>query len=111
MLPKGQLGLKFTQRFVFRYMLICTYWLNMTKILKIHAPKGSIVFFFTTAGLNVKSEPTTINLPANQKGYNNFETTAGKLSTRRIQICRVYFSKIIFDILFKKQVKILPQQK
>ena len=31
------------------------------------------------------------NLPANRKGYDTFETTVGKLSTRRIQIFRVYF--------------------
>ena len=36
------------------------------------------------------------NLPANQKGYNTFETTVGKLSARRIQICRVYFCKSHF---------------
>ena len=44
-----------------------------------------------TAGLDVQNEPTKINLPANQKGYNTFETTAGKLSARRIQIFRIYF--------------------
>ena len=32
-----------------------------------------------------------INLPTNQKGYDSFETTVGKLSARRIQICFVYF--------------------
>ena len=32
-----------------------------------------------------------INLPTNQKGYDNSETTVGKLSARRIQICRIYF--------------------
>ena len=32
-----------------------------------------------------------INLPANQKGYDTFETTVGKLSTRRIQIYPDYF--------------------
>ena len=36
------------------------------------------------------------NLPANQKGYDTFETTVGKLSARRIQICCVYFCKIHF---------------
>ena len=35
------------------------------------------------------------NLPANQKGYDTFETTTvGKLSARRIQICFEYFCKI-----------------
>ena len=32
-----------------------------------------------------------INLPTNQKGYDTFETTVGKLSTRRIQIYSDYF--------------------
>ena len=32
-----------------------------------------------------------INLPANQKGYDNSETTIRKLSARRIQICFDYF--------------------
>ena len=32
-----------------------------------------------------------INLPANQKGYNTFEATVGKLSARRIQIYPDYF--------------------
>ena len=32
-----------------------------------------------------------INLPANQKGYNNSETTVGKLSARIIQIFRIHF--------------------
>ena len=35
-------------------------------------------------------------LPTNQKGYDTFETTVGKLSARRIQIYVVYFSVIIF---------------
>ena len=35
--------------------------------------------------------PRKINLPANQKGDDNSETTVGKLSARRIQICRVHF--------------------
>ena len=41
-----------------------------------------------------------INLPTNQKerGYDTFETTAGKLSARRIQICPDYFCLgIIFE--------------
>ena len=32
-----------------------------------------------------------INLPTNQKGYDTFETTVGKLSARRIQIYPDYF--------------------
>ena len=37
-----------------------------------------------------------INLPTNQRGYDTFETTVGKLSASRIQIYVVYFSVIIF---------------
>ena len=36
------------------------------------------------------------NLPTNQRDYDTFETTVGKLSARRIQICCAYFSLIIF---------------
>ena len=32
-----------------------------------------------------------INLPTNQKGYDTFEATVGKLSARRIRFCPVYF--------------------
>ena len=37
-----------------------------------------------------------INLPTNQRSYDTFETTVGKLSARRIQICCAYFSLVIF---------------
>ena len=41
-----------------------------------------------------------INLPTNQKGYDTFETTAGKLSARRIQIYPDYFCLgIIFKVI------------
>ena len=41
-----------------------------------------------------------INLPTNQKGYDTFETTVGKLSTRRIQICLDYFcSGIVLKVI------------
>ena len=39
-----------------------------------------------------------INLPANQKGYDNSETTVGKLLVRRIQTCPYYFW---LDIILK----------
>ena len=39
-----------------------------------------------------------INLPADQKGYDTSETTVGKLSARKIQICFDYF---IFGIILK----------
>ena len=32
-----------------------------------------------------------INLPTNQKGYDTFETTVGKVSARRIRFCPVHF--------------------
>ena len=51
-----------------------------------------------------------INLPANQKGYNIFETAVGKLLTRRIQICRVHFPVITFDLYLLKQVNIWLQK-
>ena len=41
-----------------------------------------------------------INLPANQKAYDNFETTVGKLSARSIQICLVRFYKSRFGLFF-----------
>ena len=37
-----------------------------------------------------------INFLTNQRGYDTFETTVGKLSARKIQICWVYFSLTIF---------------
>ena len=45
-------------------------------------------------------EPTKNNSPANQKGYDTFETTVGKLSARRIQICFDYFCLgIILEVI------------
>ncbi len=52
-----------------------------------------------------------INFPRNRKGYDNSETTIGNLSARRIQICRVYFSVILFWGLFFKHVKTGSQLK
>ena len=49
-----------------------------------------------TAGLTISETHTKINLSANQKGYDNSETTVGKLSAKRIQIFQVYFFVIIF---------------
>ena len=65
----------------------------------------------TTAGLLISFPHTKINFPANQKGYDNSKTTIGKLLAREIQIFRVHFSVIIFDLLFLKQVKTRPEQK
>ena len=53
-----------------------------------------------------------INLPTNQKGYDTFETTVGKLSARRIQICFVYFCKINFwPLIFWNKWKQDPNKK
>ena len=41
-----------------------------------------------------------INSLTNQKGYDNFETTVGKISVRRIQICFYCFCKINFWLFF-----------
>ena len=50
------------------------------------------------AGLPISETRTkNFNLPENQKGYDNSETTDEKLSARRIRIFRVPFSVIIFQ--------------
>ena len=49
-------------------------------------------YWTVTAGLLSSWRRTRIiNLPKNQKGYDTFETTVGKLSARRIQIFPDYF--------------------
>ena len=58
-----------------------------------------------TAGWPISETHTKIDLPTNQKGCDNSETTDEKLSARRIQIFRVSFSVIIFDLLFFKTSK------
>ena len=66
----------------------------------------------TTAGFCRSAIRTRkINLPASQEGFDSSETIVRKLLARRIQICQIHFSVIIFDFLFLKQVKIWPQQK
>ena len=50
-----------------------------------------VLLFLFRAGLDVKKGPTKNIFPTNQKGYDTFETTVGKLSARRIQICFDYF--------------------
>ena len=52
-----------------------------------------------TNELDVQYEPAKNNLPVNQKGYDEPETTDEKLLAKRIQIFQVYFSLIIFDLL------------
>ena len=46
-----------------------------------------VCMYVCTAGLDPQQMHTKKNLPANRKGYDNSETTVGKLSVRRIQIC------------------------
>ena len=63
----------------------------------------------STAGLDVQYKPTKNNLPTNQKGFENSDTNVEKLSVRRIQNCRVFFSVIIFDLLiFKTSENMAP---
>ena len=52
-----------------------------------------------------------INLPTNQKGYDNSKTSVGKLSARRIQICLVYLCKIYFRPLFQNNFPNIAQTK
>ena len=56
----------------------------------------------STAGLNAQYETTKNNSRTNRKGYDNSETTIGKLSARRIQIFWVRFCIMIFGLLFFK---------
>ena len=55
-----------------------------------------------TAGLPISETHTKVNLPTNQKGYDNSETTDKKLSARRIQIFRVPLSLTILTSYFLK---------
>ena len=51
----------------------------------VNTPSGS------TAGLGAQYKLTKMQFPKKRKGYDNSETTVGKLLTRRTQIFRVYF--------------------
>ena len=52
------------------------------------------------------------NFPANQKGYDNFETTDEKLLVRRIQIFQVPFSVIIcLPLIFKISENMVPTKR
>ena len=57
----------------------------------------------TVLGWTPSKNTRKINLPTNQKVYDNFETTVGKLLARRIQIFWLYFLEFIF-CLFSKQL-------
>ena len=62
-----------------------------------------------TAGLDVHYEK--INLPANQKGYDTFETTVGKLSQGESKSALTIFVKFIFDLFFQNNVLNIVQRK
>ena len=46
---------------------------------------------YSWIGRPISTSRQKINLPKNQKEYDTLETTVGKLSARRIQICFDYF--------------------
>ena len=48
-----------------------------------------------------KTSRRNINLPMNQKGYDTFKITVGKLLARRIQIFLIYSCKSHFDLFFQ----------
>ena len=60
-----------------------------------------IMYTYSWIGRPIRADKK-INMPANQKGYDTFETTVGKLSARRIQICCDYFC---LGIILKKEVE------
>ena len=49
----------------------------------VHVPTAELLFLETHTNNQFANEPEGL--------YDTFETTVGKLSTRRIQICPVYF--------------------
>ena len=68
--------------------------------------------FQVQLSLTPSTRTRKINLPANQKGYDNSETTIGKFSARRIQIFQVPFSMIIFwSLIFLNKWKDGPNKK
>ena len=94
------LGSRYSRRI--RTARATTYYLNVegrqsTNLLLRSSQRDVIQLNWTS-----NTSRQTINLPTNQKGYDKSETTIEKLSARRIQICWVYFSVIIFDLLFFK---------
>ena len=66
-----------------------------------------------TVGLDGHYEPTkkTISRKTRRVTYDNSKTTVGKLSTRKNQICRVYLSVIIVELLFFKTSENMAQTK
>ena len=65
----------------------------------------------STAGLPISKMHTKNNFPTNQKGYDNYETTIGKLLTRRIQIFQISFLWSLFDLLVFKTSEKRTEQK
>ena len=63
-----------------------------------HVPISQIflIFWYVWESQERKYHTQKINFTANQKGYDVFETSVGKLSARKFQICLVYFCKIYF---------------
>ena len=57
-------------------------------------------YFSDTAGLDVKYEPTKINFQKICKGYDNSETTVGKLSVGESRSTWSIFVKSIFGLSF-----------
>ena len=54
-----------------------------------------------TAWLDPQRTHVKKYFPKKRKGCNKSETTYEKLSTRKVQICQVYFCVILFDIFFQ----------
>ena len=67
---------------------------------------------FRTLQLHCRSARRTwkVNLPTNHKGYDNSETTVGKLSAKRIQIFRVQKCCFMFHLLFQKNFANITQK-
>ena len=64
--------------------------------------RGACYRSLSTAGLDVLCRHTKINLQRDQEGYDGFEYTDEKLSTRRIQWCGLKFYIFFFGELFLK---------
>ena len=58
---------------------------NNDKLLQFTEYRNNKVQAYSWIGRPIRADKK-INLPANQKGYDTFETTVGKLLARRIQI-------------------------
>ena len=71
-----------------------------------------VIKCFPTAELDTQHEHTKINSRKNWKGCDSFETTAGKLSARKIQICFDYFCKNhVWLLFFKIPFQMMSEEK